>query len=64
MAVSDAPTGMRLGMDAPIGRAVFPHDVKTIRALMLSRLATDDISLDWRSNGVVICDTPFINVLE
>jgi len=51
-----------LTMDAALGREVPLGDVKTIHLLMRSRLATDTVTLTWKSGEAATVNAAFITV--
>ena len=53
-----------LTLDSSLGQYVAKDDFKTVHLLMRSRLATDEVSLVWRSGKVAQVDTSITSVLE
>jgi len=53
-----------LTVDTPLGMLVPLGDVKTIHVMMLSRLATDEVNIVWRTDHVAQVDTTFTSILE
>ena len=62
--VSTDGTDSVLTLDSSLGQYVAKDDFKTVHLLMRSRLATDEVSLVWRSGKVAQVDTSITSVLE
>lgn len=60
--LSSDGTNALLTLDAALGREVPAAQVKTIHLLMRSRLATDTITLTWKSDEVATVSAAFITV--
>jgi hypothetical protein len=52
----------RLILDAPLGVLVTPATVKAINMLNLCRLATDRVTISWKSDSVAVVETSLITV--
>ena len=52
-------TETHISIDSPLGVAVDPSEVKRISYLGLYRLATDNVTFPWRTNGVTTLETTF-----
>jgi hypothetical protein len=64
--IVDAVAGLddtaSLYVDTALGFDLAPADVAGIHLLLLCRLAGDQVLMQWRTNGVVTVETPFVSV--
>ena len=62
--VSEVGGETRLTIDTPLGVSVAVANVRALHLLMRSRLATDKVDIQWRSDEVATVETTFTTVLE
>lgn len=62
--VSQGIDGIVIGIDSQLGVDIPVNKVIAVHSLMLCRLQSDTVAIEWRTDSVAVVDTPFISVKE